>query len=94
MTAVTEEDLDIVKRNFEWVADQLDYLVLPPSSLVVILMGSQSDEKHCKEIATHARFLGLKVQLRVCSAHKGTQETLNILAEYENIPGKVDILLT
>ena len=46
-------------------------------------MGSPSDEGHCREIAKHATALGLKPQFRVCSAHKGTEETLNILAEYE-----------
>jgi len=66
------------------VDDQLDYVIQSQStSLVVILMGSLSDEAHCREIAKHAIALGLKAQLRVCSAHKGTEETLNILAEYE-----------
>lgn len=67
----------------------MDYLVPPPSSLVVILMGSPSDEEHCKKIAKHAAALGLKPQLRVCSAHKGTEETLSILAEYEGSGEKV-----
>ncbi|XP_017757290.1 PREDICTED: multifunctional protein ADE2 isoform X2 [Eufriesea mexicana] len=92
LTTVTQDDLDIIKRNFEWVADQLDYLLLPTSGLVVILMGSQSDEKHCKEIATYAKSLGLKAQLRVCSAHKSTQEILHILAEYEGISKKVVLI--
>lgn len=93
MNTVTQEDLDTVKRNFKWVADQLDFLIPPVRSLVVILMGSPSDEDHCKKIAEHAKSLGLKVQLRVCSAHKGTQETLRILAEYEGTYEKVHILL-
>ncbi|KZC07834.1 Multifunctional protein ADE2 [Dufourea novaeangliae] len=92
LTTVTQEDLDTVKRNFKWVADQLDYLIPPCNSLVVILMGSPSDIKHCKKIAEHAKSLGLKVQLRVCSAHKGTQETLRILSEYEGTPEKVVLI--
>lgn len=84
--------MDTVKRNFKWVVDQLDFLIPPTNSLVVILMGSPSDVDHCKTIAKHAKSLGLKVQLRVCSAHKGTQETLRILAEYEGIHTKVCIL--
>ncbi|KAG7197767.1 hypothetical protein KM043_001586 [Ampulex compressa] len=92
LTNVTKEDLDVVKRNFKWVADQLDYLVPPPSALVVILMGSPSDEEHCKKIAKHATALGLRAQLRVCSAHKCTQETLRVLAEYEGSAEKVVLI--
>ncbi|XP_078045802.1 PAICS bifunctional enzyme isoform X1 [Augochlora pura] len=92
LATVTQEDLDVVKRNFEWVADQLDHLIPPNNSLVVILMGSSSDENHCKEIAKHAISFGLNVQLRVCSAHKGTQDTLHILSEYEGISEKVVLI--
>ncbi|XP_076627501.1 PAICS bifunctional enzyme [Colletes latitarsis] len=92
LSTVTQEDLDVVKHNFKWVADQLDYLILPHSSLVVILMGSPSDSEHCKTIAKYAKSLGLNVQLRVSSAHKGTQETLRILAEYEGSCEKVVLI--
>lgn len=92
LAAVTQEDLETVKRNFKWVADQLDYLVPPPSALVVVLMGSPSDEEHCKKIAKHATALGLRVQLRVSSAHKETEETLRILAEYEGSGEKVVLI--
>lgn len=89
LVSVTSADLDNVKRNFKWVANQLDYLVPPTKSLVVILMGSSSDKEHCEKIAKYAIALGLKVQLRVSSAHKGTTETLRILAEYEGTNEKV-----
>lgn len=46
-------------------------------------MGSPSDEEHCKKIATQCKALGLPCHLRCTSAHKGTEETLKILAEYE-----------
>ena len=49
LNTVTQEDLDTVKRNFKWVADQLDFLIPPARSLVVILMGSPSDVDHCKK---------------------------------------------
>ena len=29
LNTVTQEDLDTVKRNFKWVADQLDFLIPP-----------------------------------------------------------------
>lgn len=50
-----------------------------------MLMGSASDEDYCKKIAKHCKELGLICQLRVTSAHKGTEETLKILAQYEGI---------
>ncbi|XP_071563249.1 bifunctional phosphoribosylaminoimidazole carboxylase/phosphoribosylaminoimidazole succinocarboxamide synthetase [Temnothorax nylanderi] len=83
LSNVTQQNLETVKCNFKWVEEQLDYVIVAPTPLVVILMGSPSDEAHCREIAKHATALGLKPQLRVTSAHKGTEETLNILAEYE-----------
>ncbi len=54
--------------------------------LVVILMGSKADEAHCLKIATAARSFGLDVALRVGSAHKTVQHTLDILREYEADP--------
>ncbi|XP_012253487.1 bifunctional phosphoribosylaminoimidazole carboxylase/phosphoribosylaminoimidazole succinocarboxamide synthetase [Athalia rosae] len=92
LTSVTQADLDTVKRNFKWVVDQLEHLVPPPSSLVVILMGSPSDEEHCRKIAKHAQALGLRAELRVSSAHKATEETLRILAEYEGSGEKVVLI--
>jgi len=50
-----------------------------------VLMGSPSDEDYCKKIAKHCKELGLICQLRVTSAHKGTEETLKILAQYEGM---------
>uniref|UniRef100_A0A1B6EQT7 PurE domain-containing protein n=2 Tax=Cuerna arida TaxID=1464854 RepID=A0A1B6EQT7_9HEMI len=83
LTNVTQADLDTIKNNFKWIEEQLNYLIPPSNSLVVVLMGSPSDEEHCSKIAKHCRDLGLKCQLRCTSAHKGTQETLQILAQYE-----------
>ncbi len=54
--------------------------------LVVILMGSKSDEPHCKKIADAAREFGLDVGLRVGSAHKTAAHVLKLLQEYEKDP--------
>nr|CAD7456627.1 unnamed protein product [Timema tahoe] len=89
LNTVTQQDLDIVKRNFKWVAEKLEYLMPPSNSLVVILMGSPSDEEHSRKIATHLKNLGVPNELRVTSAHKGTDETLKIAAEYEGSGRKV-----
>lgn len=48
-------------------------------------MGSPSDEKHCTKIAKHCHQLDLECHLRCTSAHKGTQDTLQILADYEGM---------
>jgi len=80
---VTPEALEMVKTNFQWIASKLDLLTPAPKGLAVILMGSPSDMDHCKKIAKHLSDLGVPSQLRVTSAHKTTEETLSILAQYE-----------
>ena len=37
----------------------------------------------CEKIRTECKKLGVPCELRISSAHKGTQETMNILADYE-----------
>jgi 5-(carboxyamino)imidazole ribonucleotide mutase len=54
--------------------------------LVVVLMGSRSDEGHCRKIAEKALSLGLEVELRVGSAHKTPARVLAMLAGYESDP--------
>lgn len=85
LATVTQDDLDTVKRNFEWVSEQLDHIVPANDNLVVILMGSPSDAEHCKKIAKHCNDLGLNAELRVSSAHKGTRDTIQIVREYESL---------
>jgi phosphoribosylaminoimidazole carboxylase / phosphoribosylaminoimidazole-succinocarboxamide synthase len=85
LAQVTAADLDTVKRNFLWVSDQLDLMKPKNDHLVVVLMGSASDKDHCEKIAKHCRALGLNVELRVTSAHKTTQDTLEIVSEYEGV---------
>lgn len=92
LSTVTKEDLDTVKRNFKWVADQLEHLTPKSDSLAVILMGSPSDEDYCKKIAKHCKDLGVPCQLRVTSAHKGTEETMQIVAQYEGSGQKVVLI--
>ncbi|XP_075227793.1 PAICS bifunctional enzyme isoform X2 [Lycorma delicatula] len=92
LSNVTLSDLDTVKRNFKWVAEQLESLTPPTTGLVVILMGSPSDEEHCRKIEKECHKLNVPSQLRVTSAHKGTEDTLNILAEYEGSNKKVVLI--
>jgi 5-(carboxyamino)imidazole ribonucleotide mutase len=54
--------------------------------LVVILMGSKSDEAHCQKIAQAARDFGLDVTMRVGSAHKTAAHSLKLLQQYEADP--------
>jgi 5-(carboxyamino)imidazole ribonucleotide mutase/phosphoribosylaminoimidazole-succinocarboxamide synthase len=55
-------------------------------SLVVILMGSKTDEAHCQKIAAAARGFGLEVVLRIGSVHKTPQHAQEILCRYESDP--------
>lgn len=79
LTTVTQSDLDTVKRNFQWIRDQLDHIVPINNHLVVIIMGSPSDEGHCRKIEDCCKQYGLKVEVRVSSAHKGTDSTIEIV---------------
>ncbi len=54
--------------------------------LVVILMGSKSDESHCQKIAEAARGFGLDVTLHIGSAHKTPRHVISILESYEQDP--------
>lgn len=85
LTTVTQDDLQTVKRNFEWISEQMDHIIPSNDNLVVILMGSPTDTEHCEKIARHCKSLGLNVELRVTSAHKSTQDTLQIVREYESL---------
>lgn len=85
LTTVTDSALDTVKRNFQWVSEQLDNIIPKNDHLIVILMGSASDKEHCEKIAKNCQALGLNCELRVTSAHKGTSETLKIVSEYESL---------
>lgn len=81
---VTPEALQIVKRNFEWVADKVQSLLVTKTSVrVVVIMGSRSDLGHSQKIKQACANYGIPCELRISSAHKATDETLKIKAEYE-----------
>eukprot|EP00070_Physeter_catodon_P024638 XP_023987761.1 multifunctional protein ADE2 isoform X1 [Physeter catodon] len=81
---VTPEGLQMVKKNFEWVAERVELLLKPEIQCrVVVLMGSTSDLSHCEKIKKACGNFGIPCELRVTSAHKGPDETLRIKAEYE-----------
>ncbi|XP_065770804.1 bifunctional phosphoribosylaminoimidazole carboxylase/phosphoribosylaminoimidazole succinocarboxamide synthetase isoform X2 [Muntiacus reevesi] len=81
---VTPEGLQMVKKNFEWVAERVELLLKPESQCrVIVLMGSTSDLNHCEKIRKACGNFGIPCELRVTSAHKGPDETLRIKAEYE-----------
>ncbi|XP_060607078.1 multifunctional protein ADE2-like [Ruditapes philippinarum] len=83
LKVVTAEALDTVKRNFEWVADRVSQLSPKPHARAVVFMGSPTDMAHCEKIRSACKTFGVPCELRVSSAHKASQETLNILAQYE-----------
>ena len=72
LKTVTNDDLDLVKRNFQWVADRLDHIdTSVVHGQVVILMGSPSDEPFARQIHKHCTDLGVACSMRITSAHKG-----------------------
>ncbi|MGH0154323.1 UNVERIFIED_CONTAM: hypothetical protein FKN15_026885 [Acipenser sinensis] len=81
---VTPEALQVVKRNFQWVAERVQLLLESKNTgRVVVLMGSASDIDHCEKIKKACFSYDIPCFLRVASAHKGPDETLRIKAEYE-----------
>jgi len=82
--AVTPEVMRDLKKNYQWVADQLTgFNARRANYLAVIMMGSASDAEHAAKITRCLTELGVSSVTRVSSAHKGTEETLRIVAEYE-----------
>lgn len=61
----------------------LQLLLPPPTCRVVILMGSASDKEWAYKIAGHCKKYGIPTECRVTSAHKGTSDTLEMVAKYE-----------
>jgi len=92
MKEVTKEGLDTVVRNFRFVAEKLDKFAPPSKGRAVVLMGSPTDEAYCRKIQDACQAVGVACQLRVSSAHKGTAETLNVLAEYEGLTTPVVLI--
>ena len=62
-------------------------------AVIVIIMGSRSDEAHSRKIAEAATRLGLTCELRVASAHKTPADLLDILAAYES-DGRPKVYIT
>lgn len=54
--------------------------------LLVILMGSKSDQAHAQKVADAALPLGFEVAMRVGSAHKTASHLIDLLHEYESDP--------
>ncbi|XP_059845242.1 multifunctional protein ADE2-like [Hypanus sabinus] len=81
---VTPEAMQVVKRNFEWVAERVQNLLVTNFfKRVVVIMGSSSDLGHGQKIKQACASYSIPCELRISSAHKGTDETLKIKAEYE-----------
>lgn len=89
MQNVTSAGLDTVKRNFRWVAEHLEKLAPVSLGRAVAIMGSASDTKFCEEIRKACGDLGVRCELRVSSAHKATDATMDVLSEYEASPTPV-----
>lgn len=81
---VTSEAMVEIKKNYAWVAEEAKKFSSKPSARAVILMGSSSDSPHCTKIENHLKSLGVPSDVRVSSAHKGSEETLRILHYYES----------
>lgn len=80
---VTPEALEQVKKNYDWVAKEVQKLNKHHPGHAVVFMGSPSDMEHCKKIESALKEFGIPTDLRICSAHKGTEDALQVLRWYE-----------
>lgn len=55
-------------------------------AFVVILMGSKADLHHAEKIKTGVEAFGLRVEMRIGSAHKTAGHVFNLLKAYEEDP--------
>jgi len=85
---VTAEAMTEIKKNYAWVADEAKKFIVKPAGRAVILMGSASDLAHGEKIKSLLSSFGVPCDICVTSAHKGTEETLQVLHYYEshNVP--------
>ncbi|XP_014664648.1 PREDICTED: multifunctional protein ADE2-like [Priapulus caudatus] len=83
LDTVTPTTLETVKTNFAWIAEKVRKFSERSSGQVVVFMGSASDLTTSSRVQSVCDSCGVTCHLRVTSAHKGTDETLRILAEYE-----------
>jgi len=81
---VTSEGLMEIKSNYQWVADEAKKFIVKPASRAVIFMGSATDLPHGEKIKASLDSFGVPCDIRVCSAHKGSEETLRLLHYYES----------
>ncbi|XP_078719466.1 bifunctional phosphoribosylaminoimidazole carboxylase/phosphoribosylaminoimidazole succinocarboxamide synthetase [Lampetra fluviatilis] len=87
LSVVTPDALQVVKKNFEWVAERVELLHTPAGGSgegrVVVIMGSASDKPHGDKILAACQGHGVPCTLRISSAHKGPDQTLDIKSSYE-----------
>jgi len=88
LTEVTDDALLKLKENYGKVADIVKRFIAPTRCRVVILLGSNVDGAYANAIAAKCHSLGIYTEQRITSAHKTTDTTLDVIAQYEgdNIP--------
>ncbi|KAE9550924.1 hypothetical protein FO519_005860 [Halicephalobus sp. NKZ332] len=93
---VTDDAIIELKKNYERVA-QLTKNFLQEgnhNSRILVVAGSGSDKKFVEEAKSAAQKLGVSnVDTKICSAHKTTAESLDLVADYENGPPTVVICI-
>ena len=62
----------------------MEYLKRWNDELVVIVAGSKSDEEWCQKIESCLEKEGIFSETHYCSAHKNTQQVLELLEDYED----------
>uniref|UniRef100_A0A0M3HVK1 AIRC domain-containing protein n=1 Tax=Ascaris lumbricoides TaxID=6252 RepID=A0A0M3HVK1_ASCLU len=80
---VDDAALSKLKENYQTVAHITKNFIKPTCGRVVVLMGSTNDMEYASRICDGCKTLGIAAIKRVSSAHKTTENVLEIIAEYE-----------
>uniref|UniRef100_A0A914WAM5 PurE domain-containing protein n=1 Tax=Plectus sambesii TaxID=2011161 RepID=A0A914WAM5_9BILA len=84
LDAVTDDALTKLKENYAKVAGIVKSFTTPVKGRAVILMGSKADNAYATAIQDACSNLGVPAIKRVSSAHKTTETTLDIIAQYKS----------
>lgn len=89
LTEISQNALNNISKNYEWVAENTSYFTQRSDLLSVILMGSQADQAHALEIQRILEQYGVPVQCGILSAHKTPESLLARIHEIEGAGKRV-----
>ncbi|XP_012554976.2 multifunctional protein ADE2 isoform X2 [Hydra vulgaris] len=84
LSVVTTEAMSEIRKNYTWVSNEVKLFTSKPFARVVIILGSSSDLPHAHKIEAKLKTLGVNCEIRISSAHKTTEKTIDVIRYYES----------